>query len=102
MVIYCRRRDLGAFPESYDSSQLFFVMVYKFLNGVALLYLQEKRLSSIRRPNQQLRTSDATTLEVPLAKSNWNERAFGVAAPKLWNALLSSLRARSSVDVFIT
>lgn len=91
-------RELHWLPVQQRVEYKICLMVYKCLNGVAPLYLRE--LISIRRPNRQLRTADATTLEVPLPTSNLNERAFGVAAPKLWNALPSSLRASTSLDVF--
>jgi len=41
---------------------------------------------------RQLRSSDAVTCSVPRARTCLGDHAFGVAGPRLWNALPISLR----------
>jgi hypothetical protein len=74
------------------------LIAFKCLHGGAPQYLQE--LLAVRQPTRDLRASSVQPLEVPMARSALAERAFGIAAPKLWNSLPQDLRAIDSVNVF--
>ena len=46
---------------------------------------------SRRQPVKSLRSSEHNLLCVPLTRRQWGDRAFSVAAPSLWNAILQLL-----------
>ena len=49
---------------------------------------------------QSLRSSDVTTFVVPSTRrSTFGDRAFPVAAPRIWNRLPVSVPAATSIDV---
>ena len=60
-------------------------LVYKALNGMAPLYITE---ISYRTCSRTLRSTDHKLLAVPKSRlKTYGDRAFSVAAPKLWNEL---------------
>jgi len=66
---------------------------YRYLScdikGLLLLLTIVAILNTCER---QLRSSDAVTCLVPRTRTCLGDRAFGVAGPRLWNALPISLR----------
>ena len=72
------------------------LLVYKALNGMAPLYITE--LLSHRTCSRSLRS---TALAVPKSRlKTYGDRAFSVAAPKLWNELPLDLRSLDTINLF--
>ena len=68
------------------------LLVYKALNGMAPLYITE--LLSYRTCSRTLRSTDQKFLAVPKSRlKTYGDKAFSVAAPKLWNELPLDLRS---------
>ena len=75
------------------------LLVYKCLSGCAPDYLKD--LISEYVPSRALRSaSDGTKLCVPRTKKAYGDRAFRVAAPRLWNDLPVDLRGAPSLTFF--
>ncbi len=75
------------------------MFVFKSLNGLAPTYLDAlvKRHTSTR----SLRSSDQQLLTIPRARLKLKvDRAFSVAAPKLWNLLPVSIRSAQTISSF--
>ena len=66
------------------------VLVFKALHAPQCLTEDCQLVSAAGR--RQLQSSDAVTCVVPRTHTCLGDRAFGVARPRLWNALLISLR----------
>ena len=76
------------------------VLAYRCLNGTAPQYLAEtlQRTADVRR---RLRSAATSTLIVPSTRrSTLGDRAFPVAAARVWNTLPSSSRAKTSLQSF--
>ena len=73
-------------------------VTFKCLHGSAPLYLEE--LLQLVSHERDLRSNGQLLLQVPRTKTVTADRAFSIAAPKLWNALPSSIRAASSLEAF--
>jgi hypothetical protein len=74
-------------------------LTYRCLNDLGPSYLAE--LLKPYEPTRTLRSSSSQSLCVPKSKlKNYGDRAFAVAAPKLWNSLPGDLRSSSSLDSF--
>ena len=75
------------------------LLVYKALNGMAPLYITE--LLSYRTCSRTLRSTDQKLLAVPKSRlKTYGDRAFSVAAPKLWNELQLDLRSLDTINLF--
>ena len=73
-------------PVLYRIDFKFLMFVFEALTGLALSYLSE--LLTVRNPGRALRSTNQLLLEVSRSKyKHWGDRAFSVAAPKLWNKL---------------
>ena len=75
------------------------LLVYKSLNNLAPAYINS--LLKNYKPSRNLRSVDQGLLAVP--KSNqrtYGDRAFSVAAPKLWNPLPLDIRNSGSIALF--
>ena len=73
-------------PVLYRIDFKLLMFVFKALNGLAPSYLSE--LLTVRNPSRALRSTNQLLLEVPRSKyKHWGDRAFSVAAPRLWNKL---------------
>ena len=68
------------------------VLVFKALHGEAPQCLTDDCQLVAAAGRRQLRSSDAVTCLVSQTRTCLGNRAFGVAGPRLWNALPSSLR----------
>ena len=77
------------------------LLTYKALNGQAPSYIKD--LLKYRNSGRVLRSSNEHLLDEPVAKlKTYGDRAYSVAAPKLWNKLPLDIRLSSSVTVFKT
>ena len=75
------------------------LITYKSLNGLAPSYLSD--LIHFHSPSRALRSSDLLLLDVPRSRlKTRGDRAFAVAAPRLWNSLPPNIRAAKSLDIF--
>ncbi len=75
------------------------LFAFKSLNSLAPPYLSE--LLHFNTPSRSLRSADQLLLREP--KTKWKlrgDRAFAVAAPKLWNNQPQHIRQASSLSVF--
>ena len=77
------------------------VQTYKALNGLAPSYIKD--LLKYKNSGRVLRFSNKHSLDEPMAKlKTYGDRAYSVAAPKLWNKLPLDIRLSSVVTVFKT
>ena len=77
------------------------LFAFKALNGLAPPYLSELLQPYI--PSRSLRSADQLLLAIPQTRLKCRgERAFAVAAPKLWNALPLHIRQAPSLSLFKT
>ena len=75
------------------------LLVYNALNGMAPLYITE--LLSYRTCSRTLCSTDQKLLAVPKSRlKTYEDRAFSVAAPKLWNELPLDLRSLDTINLF--
>ena len=75
------------------------VLVYKAINNMAPVYLQE--LLHPHVPCRGLRSSEKNLLVVPFTRSSAIQQcAFSAAGPRLWNSLPLSLRSAPRLSVF--
>ena len=75
------------------------LLVYKALNGMAPLYMTD--LLSYRTCSRALRSTHQKLLAVPKSRlKTYGDRAFSVAAPKLWNELQLDLRSLDTINFF--
>ena len=75
------------------------LLTYKDLNGLAPVYISD--LLSYYQPSRALRSADLSLLDVPATRPiTCGDRAFSVAAPKVWNGLPQYLRKSTSLTSF--
>jgi len=75
------------------------MLVFKSLNGLAPVYMSD--LLSSHNSGRSLRSSNQRLLTVPRSRlKTRGDRAFAVAAPKLWNSLPAPIRSASSLHEF--
>ena len=93
-------KSLHWLPVRYRIGLKVLMLAYRCLTGTAPLYLV-KLLSVRNTGSMRLRSSNAITLDQPTAcLKTYGDRAFGVAAPRLWNALPWKIRNASSIAIF--
>ena len=75
------------------------LLTYKALNNLAPVYISN---SLVRyEPSRNLRPTDKYLLRIPQIRlKTYGDRAFSVAAPRLWNALPMDIKLSPSVSVF--
>ena len=75
------------------------LLTFKALHGKAPSYLCD--LIEPYQPTRSLRSSDASLLTVQRSQlTTYGDRAFAIAAPKLWNTLPAHLRNCHSLSRF--
>ena len=75
------------------------LITFKAIHGLAPKYLCD--LLTFKSSLYNLRSSDSVLLSMPAARSKTlGDRAFMVAAPRLWNSLPKELRAITNVNSF--
>ena len=86
-------------PIRYRIDFKLLLTVYKALHGLAPPYLSD--LLHPHMPSRALRSADQLLLAVPRARlKTRGDRAFAVAAPRLWNCLPIDIRSAGSVGLF--
>ncbi|XP_043934439.1 uncharacterized protein LOC122807592 [Protopterus annectens] len=86
-------------PVFYRIRFKILLLVFKALNGLTPIYLSEMLHPYV--PARALCSEDLSLLVVPRSRlKTRGDRAFAVAAPKLWNELPLYIRQSSSVAVF--
>jgi len=78
------------------------VLAYRCLHGMALPYLacELRRVADIDS-RRRLRSASTSALEVPSTHHvTIGDRAFGIAAPRVWNTLPADVTSLSSLPVF--
>ena len=93
-------KELHWLPISgqYRSIYKILLITYKCLHGIAPVYLIDLLE---KRPSRGLRSDNTMTLVVPKSKLvTYGDRAFSVAAPKLWNSLPVDIRLCDNVAKF--
>ncbi len=73
-------------------------LTHKTLHDAAPSYLSD--LLDTRSTPYNLRSSNRPTLRIPRSKKSAGDRSFSIAAPKLWNALPTSLANTASTTTF--
>ena len=92
-------KQLHWLPVRYRIVFKILLLVYKALNGTAPSYISE--LLKYHTSERKLRSSSQHLLATPKARlKTYGERAFAVAAPRLWNSIPLELRSSSSIDIF--
>ena len=92
-------KQLHWLPVRYRIVFKIFLLVYKALNGTAPSYISE--LLKHHTSERKLRSSSQHLLATLKARlKTYGERAFAVAAPRLWNSIPLELRSSSSIDIF--
>ena len=92
-------KQLHWLPVRYRIVFKILLLVYKALNGTAPSYISE--LLMYHTSERKLRSSSQHLLATPKARlKTYGERAFAVAAPRLWNSIPLELRSSSSIDIF--
>ena len=95
-------RQLHWLPVSYRINFKILLLTFKVLHGLSPKYLQD--LVSIRKVSSyQLRSgNNGIFLDYPSGKmlTTFGDRAFSVAAPKLWNALPFHIRSEQKLTSF--
>ena len=75
------------------------LLTYKCLNDLAPQYLSD--LLQLRPTERTTRTASSNLLSIPKSRTkSFGDRAFSVAAPRLWNELPLHLRTAESVVGF--
>ena len=74
------------------------LLVYKCINGMAPVYLQE--LLSLYVPGRDLRSNDHLLLAQPFSYHSYFHRCFQSCGPILWNTLPLSIKMSSSLSGF--
>ena len=111
-LVYCQSkftstapllRELHWLPVRQRISFKILLIVYKSLCGQAPSYITELLQLKVQPHSHSLRSSnDILLLQIPHSKTKitLGDRAFAIAAPKLWNSLPFEIRSSPSVNVF--
>ena len=86
-------------PVSFRVNFKVILLVFKALNGLAPPYISE--LLMPYSPARTLRSAEQGLLQVPRTRHKLRgDRAFAIAAPKLWNSLPLPIRAAKNLATF--
>ena len=77
-------------PVGYRIVYKLLLIVFKSLNDLAPEYIT--CLLKPYNPPRMLRSKNMSLLCQPRSKHSWGDRAFSIAAPRLWNALPADIR----------
>ena len=92
-------KKLHWLPIAYRIKYKVCLLTFKALRDQGPVYIRD--MLSIRSGHYTLRSSQILSLEVPRTKrKTLGDRAFRVAAPKMWNSLPKDLRAVETVSEF--
>ena len=90
--------NLHWLPVGYRIVYKLLLIVFKALNNLAPDYISH--LLTPYEPPRLLRSSNKSLLCEPRSNRSWGDRAFSVAAPRLWNNLPDNLKSCTSLDQF--
>lgn len=92
--------DLHWLPIRYRINFKIILLTFKAIHGLAPKYISD--LVVIKSSTHNLRSADSLLLSVPhiKTKKTLGDRAFTIAAPKLWNSLPVELRQINSIFAF--
>lgn len=91
--------DLHWLPIKYCIDFKILLLTFKIINNIAPSYLTE--LLSLYTPRRALRSTGQLLLVQPRSRlKTRGDRAFAIAAPKLWNNLHTAIRASKSIQSF--
>ena len=96
-------RELHWLPVRQRISFKILLIVYKSLSGQAPNYITELLQLKVQSHSHSLRSStDKLLFQIPHGKTKitLGDRAFAIAAPKLWNSLPIEIRSTPSLNVF--
>ena len=94
-------RSLHWLPVRYRIDYKILLITFKSLNGIAPTYLTD--LMDRYQPCRTLRSATRNLLYVPKARlATYGDRAFSVAAPRLWNSLPEDIRSATTLEAFKT
>lgn len=86
-------------PVNFRIQFKILLIVFKALNGQAPSYISE--LINLQSTPRSLRSSNKILLQVPRSRLKLKgDRAFAVAAPRLWNQLPPDITSASSLSIF--
>ena len=92
-------KQLHWLPVKYRIVFKISVITYKALSGFAPVYIVD--LLERYTPARSLRSSNQLLLKVPSTNTvTYGDRAFSVAAPKLWNSVPYEIRSSESLNKF--
>ncbi len=92
-------KDLHWLPIEQRITFKVLVLTFNAVNDVASpTYLSD--IIKPYRPKRSLRSEQSHQLTVPQTTTRLGDRAFSVAAPKLWNSLPQSLKSSPSLSAF--
>ena len=92
------RRDLHWLPVKERIEYKVLLLTYKALHGTSPSYINE--LINIRVPSRALRSHDKLLLTEPRFRTNYGNRAFSCAAPRLFNCLPESIKTQTTLSAF--
>jgi hypothetical protein len=91
-------KDLHWLPIQARIKFKIMMLTYKSIHSEAPQYLSDHL--TMHSSSHSLRSNDQYMLKVPKSKNKYGDRAFRVAAPKLWNALPLGIRKLPTVPQF--
>ena len=92
-------KTLHWLPVSFRIDFKILLLTFKCIHGLAPSYLSE--LVNVRCLDRTLRSSGGLVLDVPKSRTKtFGDRAFSVAAPRLWNELPVHLRSTWTLEKF--
>jgi len=92
-------QQLSWLPFSHRYKYHIAILVFKSLNGLAPIYINDLlTLSSNER--YQLRSFTKTNLTIPKSKTNFLKKVFSHTACKVWNEIPVTIGSTSSVSTF--
>ena len=93
--------ELHWLPVKFRLQYKLLLLAYRAVNGPAPSYISE--LLDYYQPSRSgLRSENKNLLDEKMSSRSWGDRAFAVAAPRLWNTLPDDIRACSSLESFKT
>ena len=92
--------ELHWLPIGYRIVYKLMLIVYKSLHNLAPDYIND--LLQPYNPPRKLRSSYMSLLFEPRSKQTWGDKAFSIAAPRLWNSLPAHIKTCSSITKFKT
>ena len=77
------------------------LQVFKALNGMAPQYICDM-IERVKVNRYNLRINCSMNLVVPRSFNHYNDRAFAVCGPKLWNSLPDDIKFTTELQTFKT